>query len=94
MNNIDDINNPIYKSVYDELISEKQDEYFNSYEDFLLFCKKDFSKESKKTGLRQLVLLPQIELQKNIIEKLQTKTLSCKFDKITYFKYVYIKHSN
>lgn len=54
------------KFVYEELVKNKETEYFNTYNEFVHFCGTDFT---LRGGLNQLFNEPKIEIQNKIIEK-------------------------
>lgn len=88
---MNDKDNIIYKKTYNDIIKHPlySNNYFSNYEEFLLFCEKDFSNQS---GVNKLFTLPQIQFQQIISTKLCEYYLSIdtKGDPnppITYFRY-------
>ena len=79
-----------YKKVYNEIILDPLYDkiFFETYDEFLLFCEKDY------TGLQELFMCRQIKLQKLISDKIITNTLKKDHETngpITYLKFVYRK---
>ena len=77
-----------YKKVYNEIILDPLYDkiFFETYDEFLLFCEKDY------TGLQELFMCRQIKLQKIISDKIITNILKKDYEtngSITYLKCVY-----
>lgn len=77
-----------YKKVYNEIILDPLYDkiFFETYDEFLLFC------EKKYTGLQELFMCKQIKLQKIISDKITTNILKKNHknnEQITYLKFVY-----
>lgn len=83
-----------YKYVYEQILTSSlyDCKFFSTFEEFELFCEKDFS---NKTGLAKLFSQPEIQLANEIVNKLREYYLTydkqtCKPNEpITYFKCVY-----
>ena len=77
-----------YKKVYNEIILDPLYDkiFFETYDEFLLFCEKNY------TGLQELFMCRQIKLQKIISNKITTNILKKDYgnnEPITYLKFVY-----
>jgi len=86
---MDSKKNQIYLRVYKEIIKSDlyEEKYFKSYDEFLLFCQKDFS---KCAGLELLVKTPQIKLSDIIVKKICQYTLESQTNEpVTYFRVRY-----
>jgi len=80
--------NTLNKIVYEEIVSEGKDEFYDTFDEFMTFSNTPLNNE---TGLQQLVLLPKIEHKKYIVNKLINVCLTHdnagkKNKPITFFK--------
>ncbi len=94
MNNMNDMNNKIYIEVYNEIINDEDydKKYFSNYDEFIIFCNKDFSQYKELT---LLVHMPEIKFANKIANMIIQKTFSADKNKqITYFKYTNRRHTN
>ena len=84
---------PVFTKLYQDIITHElyNKKYFSNYDEFILFCNKDYT---NITGLELLVKMPELEFRKIIESKL------CEYHlthddigepnkPITYFKYTY-----
>ena len=84
-----------YNHIYDKLIKHPMydERFFKTYDEFLIFCKKDYS---NLKGLQKLVLSPEIEFKQVITntycEYFLTHDAKGEINKpITYWKFSYFK---